>query len=165
MDYNQSLCVRGPVRHDISYWHPSHPVAPCPDGCVVVSKPPAEPEACRLLAPQRGLFANGHKQKHDQLRCAADRVGVAKRNPPTVFMPVNGGLHPPYRFFFRDQHQSFSPKYLCLLPDLSNSWSPPAKLGVYLLLIRTRRAGFRAIQHSGPAHGGRFPPRWTGSGA
>ena len=28
--------------------------------------PPAEPEALRLLAPQRGLIATGEKQKHPQ---------------------------------------------------------------------------------------------------
>ncbi len=28
------------------------------------------------------------------------------------------------------------PNCLCILPELSNSWSPPAELGVYLLLIK-----------------------------
>jgi len=47
--------------------------------CMRRSKyPPAEPEALRLLAPQRGLIATGEKQKQLQRPEAREATGFGK---------------------------------------------------------------------------------------
>ena len=45
---------------------------------VVSNYPPAEPEALRLLAPQRGLIATGEKQKQLQRHEAREATGFGK---------------------------------------------------------------------------------------
>ena len=47
-------------------------------GWEISKYPPAEPEALRLLAPQRGLIATGEKQKQLQRHEARQATGFGK---------------------------------------------------------------------------------------